>query len=87
MSERRRRYITINVKREDWEIIKKIAEEHKTGIVGAVRILLTYKDVVERVSEVLVRHDIKLDVILRTLTKLEERLEKLEQELRERRER
>jgi len=76
MSERRGRYITINVKREDWEIIKKIAEEHKTSIVGAVRILITYRDVVESVREAVDRIDTKLDVILRTLVRLEEKLEK-----------
>jgi len=72
----RRRYITMNVKPQDYEKLKEIAEEHKTTLVGALRILITYRDVVENVREAMNRLDTKLDVILKTLVKLEEKLEK-----------
>jgi len=87
MSERRGRYITMNVKKEDWERLKEIAEEYQTTMVGAVRLLLKNWDIRNQINESMNRIDTKLEFILKTLVRIEERLEKLEQELRERGER
>ena len=87
MSEEGRRYITMNVKPEDMKRLKEIAKEYQTTMVGAVRLLLKNWDIRNQINESMNRIDAKLDFILKTLVRIEERLEKLEQELRERGER